>query len=193
MRSFPFSLTLLLACLCGGASGFAPNTAKLVATPPSAITTRVPPLIQAASVPVEPTNRILIKNTLKNAARKYMTLSEEKPLLTKGVSAAVVGAIGDVFSQSLFAYATGAVFQWDVMRTITFMMMGLCFKGPALHAWYGFLGSIAHWTEVHKGFSETKQSLTALTVDQTIGVAIFYPLYFVVFEVFSAVLTKRGK
>lgn len=207
MWSFPRFLTLLLAFFCGGASGFAPQAVKFATTthtpsfsaavggagtPGTAAINRImPPLIQAASVAVEPTNGSPLKESLKNGFRKYIKLSEEKPLITKGVSAAVVGGIGDVFSQSLFAFATGAVFQWDALRTASFMLMGLCFKGPALHLWYGVLGRISHWTKVRRGFSETGQTLTALTVDQTVGVAIFYPLYFIVFEVCSCIFAKR--
>ena len=197
MRSFPRFLFLLASLLCGGANGFVRNGPNVALSPPhlsSVIaTTRLPPLVQqVASVPVEPLKESSpLVSGMKNAARKYMTLSEEKPILTKGVSAALVGAVGDVFSQSLFAYATGARFQWDMMRTLTFMMMGLFFKGPALHMWYNVLGRVAHWTKVRKGFGETKQSLTALTLDQTLGVAIFYPLYFIVFELFSSTLCLR--
>lgn len=197
--SFPRFVTLLLTCMCGGTVGFVHHAPKFaVKTKPSAVS-RLPALVQVASVAFEPmpasssSSSSLIGTNVKKVARKYVTLSEEKPLLTKGVSAALVGAVGDVFSQFLFAYATGVPFRWDMMRTVTFMMMGLLFKGPALHMWYNVLGKISKWTKIRMNFSPTSQSLTALTVDQTVGVAIFYPLYFVVFELFSAVLTGRCK
>lgn len=195
--SFPRFFTLLLACMCGGTTGFVHSAPKFAVKPKPSAVSRFPPLVQVASVAVEPlpgsSSSSLIRTSVKTVARKYVTLSEEKPIVTKGVSAALVGAVGDVFSQSLFAYATGVPFRWDMMRTVTFMMMGLLFKGPALHMWYNVLGRISKWTKIRMNFSPTSQSLTALTVDQTVGVAIFYPLYFIVFEIFSAVLTGRCK
>lgn len=205
MRSFPYFLTLLLTLATGGTEGFGLNAPKFAVSPhpsvaiPSLSTSstnaRVAPLVQVmSSISVDlyqepPT----IMDSLKNVASKYMRLNEEKPLMTKGVSAALIGAVGDVFSQSLFAFASGARFQWDMTRTLTFTMMGLCFKGPFMHVWYNVLGRIAHWTKVRKGFSENGQSLTAITVDQTVGVAMFYPLYFVVFELLSSALAFRCK
>lgn len=194
--SFTRFLLLLLASLCGDTAGFvptAPKSAKFALSPQQLSADRLPPLVQVASVAFEPIRNPSLGTNMKDVARKYITLSEEKPILTKGVSAALVGAIGDVFSQSLYAAVAGTVFRWDMMRTLTFTMMGLLFKGPALHVWYTFLGKISKWTKIRMNFSPTSQSLTALTVDQTVGVAIFYPLYFIVFELFSSALSGRCK
>lgn len=188
-----------LSCLCGSVAGFARSTPKSAfartSGPSVSFTRLVEPLVQhsAATIFTEFSNPHHIGEIAKKAGKKYVVLSEERPFITKGVSAAMVGGIGDIFSQTLFACATGLPFRWDALRTATFMMMGLCFKGPALHIWYNILGRVSHWTKVRKGFSETNQSLTALTLDQTVGVAIFYPLYFIVFELFSSTLSFRRK
>lgn len=203
MRSFPCFFTFLVSLLCDGAHGFvpiAPTVAAFVRAPSSTELAVASTRLSALPVVphVAPNSGKLVKESsnslvlfFKNAGRKYMVLNEERPLMTKGVSAALVATVGDVFSQCLFAHATGVRFQWDMMRTLTFTMTGLCFKGPVLHLWYNVLSRLAHWTKVRKGFCQTKQSLAALTLDQTVGVAFFYPLYFVVFELISSTLAFR--
>lgn len=142
-------------------------------------------------------NRRTVKKRMKQLCQKYVALNERRPLATKGVSAAIVQGMGDILSQYLTTIATTATtgpqpFQWNMLRTLTFMFVGLCYKGPVLHVWYKALAKVAQWTKVRRGFSETQQSLTALTVDQTIGVAIFYPLYYVAYEIFSSVVSLQG-
>jgi protein Mpv17 len=166
---------------------------RIPAAPPPVLS-RGRALVQVAiPITVEPTQGPTGRERLEILVQRYVHACETKPFRTKGLSAAAVQGIGDVLSQHLMALTTPhAAFVWDARRTLTFVMIGLFYKGPALHLWYKVLGKIAHWTKVRKGFSETKQSLTALTVDQTVGVAIFYPLYYIMYEVFSSLLSFRG-
>lgn len=208
MKWFGSFVVVLWTMVPRGVTGFARSAPKIALSPINTASSssplvpqadasfaRLEPLVQhgATNFPESFHTHATLSDYAKAAGKKYMSLSEEKPFVTKGLSAATVGGIGDVFSQFLFAYATGTPFRWDMMRTITFLMMGLCFKGPALHIWYNMLGRVSHWAKVRKGFSETSQSLAALTLDQTVGVAIFYPLYFIVFELFSSTLSFRRK
>ena len=179
---------LFVVWLGGGAEGFTPNSPFFRSTAASSALVQIS---SSVALPTVPKNNV--SQSLKNAGRKYVQLSEEKPIITKGVSAAVVGGLGDVLSQALLPVSTGTRFSLDLQRTVVFATMGLCFKGPVLHFWYGMLAKIANWTQVHRGFGEARSTLTAVGLDQTIGVAMIYPLNYLVFELVSAALSWRGE
>lgn len=72
------------------------------------------------------------------------------------------------------------------------MAIGLVYKGPMLHVWYKVLGRVTIFAKTEMKFSKNGQSLSAMAVDQTVGVAIFYPLYYVVYELLSKLLLGQG-
>lgn len=195
----PFLALAVLLGLAGGAVGMAtrylPRQSTLGPSFRERQFQRLQPLEQSVIPPIviNPYYRPTLKDYATLCFKRYLNLSEERPFLTKGVTAAVVGGVGDVLSQSIVASAARVRFQWDVIRTLTFMMIGLCFKGPAMHVWFRALGRFGHWMEERTGFSDMKQSLVVLAIDQTIGVAILYPLFYVMYEVFSSVLSFRGE
>ena len=154
---------------------------------------RKQPLLQVSfPVDVESEYSPTMADRVKHLCQKYVSLNERRPLATKGVTAAIVQGLGDVLSQYLTLLAKRQPFQWNMMRTLTFVIIGLCYKGPMLHVWYKTLTRVSRWTKIQRGFSATQQSLTALTLDQTVGVAIFYPLYYVAYEFFSSVVAFQG-
>lgn len=44
-----------------------------------------------------------------------------------------------------------------------------------------------------KGDSNRKQIATQVAIDQTVGVALFFPAYFYVYEVLESIVAIRGK
>jgi len=67
----------------------------------------------------------------------YAQLLETWPLLTKSATAATLLGAGDVAAQRLVEADEHA---WDARRTGKLAVMGGLMVGPALHAWYGWLG-----------------------------------------------------
>ncbi|KAL4436140.1 hypothetical protein ABPG77_005588 [Micractinium sp. CCAP 211/92] len=71
----------------------------------------------------------------------YLALLEKQPLLTKALTAALLNGLGDAIAQSQFEKGG---FNWK--RFAIFTGLGLVVIGPALHFWYGSLGSIVKAT-----------------------------------------------
>lgn len=123
----------------------------------------------------------------------YQSLCARRPLLTKAISAAVIGGVGDLLAQilervSLFTFTI----QW--YRLAVFVMTEFLFDGPFLHFWYEFIYKIGQWFETKFGLSPRSRlkTLFQISVDQTLGVAIYYPAYFYAYEIVESLLAGQG-
>ena len=196
MKAAPNSALILLCFMCSVVAGFVQHGVKTPAVPSQTslnFPSRSQPLVHVSrSISMEIIQDATVPDRLKSLGQKYLKLNEKKPFRTKAFSAAAVQGLGDFLSQVLMASATHTRFQWDIMRTVTFMMIGLLYKGPMLHMWYKVLGRVTKFAKKEMEFSKNGQSLSAMAVDQTVGVAIFYPLYYVVYEVLSSLLLGKG-
>lgn len=123
---------------------------------------------------------------------KYLDLSSQRPYCTKAVSAGLTAGAGAILSQWIQAKSGGVhlAIDWHLVRSFT--LTGLLFEGPYLHWWFDqlfkfgrFLGS--------KGVSSRISTIAQVAVDQTIGVAVFFPGYFFFYEIFQSLLVLRGK
>ncbi len=123
----------------------------------------------------------------------YAELCEKKPLLTKSVTAAFINAIGDVLSQVVQAYITKSVLHIEWNRLGAFFLCGLVYAGPFVHLWYEQLWKLGRWMDRKYGSSKNTQTLAQVVMDQTVGVAIFFPSYFYVYEYLEALVSWRGK
>lgn len=70
--------------------------------------------------------------------RLYVAALSRRPLVTKAVTASVLGMVGDAVAQML-ARGQGEGGGHDSRRTVAIGVMGIVFTGPLLHAWYGWL------------------------------------------------------
>ncbi|KAI9011295.1 hypothetical protein BC832DRAFT_529522 [Gaertneriomyces semiglobifer] len=75
---------------------------------------------------------------LVRAWRRYLELLEERPLVTKAVTAGVIGAAGDVLAQRITKPEHQA-FVWDKQRTVRLGLYGLLVGAPLTHGWYKVL------------------------------------------------------
>ncbi|KAL7556809.1 hypothetical protein ACA910_005244 [Epithemia clementina (nom. ined.)] len=116
-----------------------------------------------------------------------MRLLDEKPQITKSISAAIVQGIGDVLSQSLFAFMEGQALVYDFARTISFMLTGFFFNAPFLHRWYGLTATFGERLQQKERLTDTQRVGAELALDQSLGVVLYYPLYFYAYELCSAV------
>ena len=69
--------------------------------------------------------------------KTYSKLLHAQPLLTKAVTAGIVGAIGDLGTQTIIEGHTLKNVDWS--RTQRFGGIGLFIAAPVLHVWYGWL------------------------------------------------------
>lgn len=108
--------------------------------------------------------------------KKYCYLVEKYPFLTKGITAACLNAIADLFCQLVVERSASV----DVSRLASFAAIGLFLVGPSLHIWYGLLPLLIP-------VAGDKGTVLRLAVDQI----IFAPASLVLF--FGIVLALEGK
>lgn len=139
-------------------------------------------------------DRYYDKNHNTNLLQKYMRAAEERPLLTKGLTAAVVNALGDLLAQYIESSSSlHSIMDVDWLRVQGFFFCGLLYVGPFIHWWYEQLEKFASW--LHKKYDSSKrtQSLAQVVMDQTVGVVLSTPLYFYAHEILDALVRHRGK
>jgi hypothetical protein len=122
-----------------------------------------------------------------------LDIIERRPFLFNSITTGILAGMGDVLAQSLQGtngVASVSAFNW--FRWRTFLLTGLLFEGPYLCVWYGGLSKLAHWLEEKYNWGPRRQVLAKVAVDQSIGVAIFYPAFFASYEIFGALLAGRG-
>jgi hypothetical protein len=123
----------------------------------------------------------------------YLHLCEKRPFLTNSIAAGVLAGVGDILAQSLCVGSTAvgiSSFNW--VRWRTFMLTGLLFEGPWMTFWYMCLKKVGRWMESKYQSGPRQQVLGQVVVGQTLGVAIFYPAFFVVYESIGAIMSGQG-
>jgi hypothetical protein len=127
----------------------------------------------------------------------YSDLLKRRPFITNGVTAGLLAAAGDFVAQTEsihVAHAAMAVtIPFNGARMLTFALTGLMFEGPWMYFWYEGLWKMGSWMEKNFNTGPRLQVAAQIFVDQSIGVFIFFPLYFMVYECIGAFLSGRGK
>jgi len=121
----------------------------------------------------------------------YMKALDRKPLITKSITTAFISALGDRFAQSIEANTAGTTLVLNWVRLATFFIAGGTFVGPFVHTWYEQLWKLGRWMEKNFGSSKKLQAVVQVVTDQTIGVAIFFPTYFYMYEIIEAAISMR--
>ena len=130
--------------------------------------------------------------SLQRWYEKYHELSKRCPYPTKAVSASVVVALGSILSQWVEAKSANVplVMNWHMVRA--FALTGLVFEGPYLHWWYEQLFRLGRFLD-SGGIPSRARTLAQILVDETIGVMLFFPSYFVAYEISQSFLLFRGE
>jgi hypothetical protein len=131
------------------------------------------------------------QSTLVNLYQSYLRAIEERPFLTKGITAAVVNFFGDMLAQFLEASKAGTAFVPNWVRLQGFFLCGLIYTGPYVHAWYQQLWKVGSWMQRKFDSPKQVQTMAQLILDQTIGVCIFFSTYFYVYEIIDALVSRR--
>mmetsp|Transcript_7512 Transcript_7512/g.10671 ORF Transcript_7512/g.10671 Transcript_7512/m.10671 type:complete len:307 (+) Transcript_7512:244-1164(+) len=121
----------------------------------------------------------------------YMKALDKKPLITKSITTAFVSVLGDRLAQGIEANTAGTVLVLNWVRLSTFFIAGGVFVGPFVHTWYEQLWKLGRWMERKYGSSKKLQTVVQVITDQTIGVAMFFPTYFYVYEAIEAAIGMR--
>jgi hypothetical protein len=72
-----------------------------------------------------------IQMRLAGISAGYATALARMPILTKSLTSGAIFALSDIAGQSIAPSPQGR----DLRRTVTSLMVGLCYFGPALHCW----------------------------------------------------------
>lgn len=132
-------------------------------------------------------------NIFQKMSDHYMKAIEKNPMITKSFTAGIIMAIGDVLSQYIesknLGLALASNFKW--LRLRAFLISGWFYVGPFVHYWYDLLWKIGEWQEKKYGTSKVKKIWTQVFVDQTVGVALFFPAFFFVYELMEAIAGLR--
>jgi hypothetical protein len=125
---------------------------------------------------------------------RYLHLCENRPFLTNSITAGVLAGMGDMLAQSLqVGSAMAGIPSFNWVRWRTFMLTGFLFEGPWMSFWYKGLTRLGRWMENKFQSGPRQQVLGQVVADQTLGVVLFYPAFFVVYECIGAVLSGQGK
>jgi len=114
----------------------------------------------------------------------YLHQCTDRPIRTKSVTAAIIGALGDVLSQRLLGKSL------SLQEVAAFFLVGLLYVGPFVHVWYEVLNRLGRYG-MSCGLGPRGKVLMQLVVDQTLGVLIFFPSYFFAYEGMDAVVQWR--
>lgn len=152
-----------------------------------------PPLAALSSVSKR------LKNSCSCACASYMNWLDQKPLTANAISAGIIAAMGDTLAQLIecrVGTATsssttcgigGIGSRLNILRTVSFATSGIVFVGPYLHIFYGYLWSLGSHLQRRYNTSRRQQVFVQVLLDQTIGIILFYPLYYYVYEYCEAI------
>ena len=86
----------------------------------------------------------LSKSSSENLWTKYNDQLKKRPLLTKCITSGLLSLAADILCQVGFSPTEPekSTTSLDAARAAKFTALGAFFTGPALHFWYGWLGSI---------------------------------------------------
>lgn len=129
--------------------------------------------------------------------KKYHQLCELRPFPTKSITAGIVAGLGAILCQWIPALSLASptthslAVDWHKVRS--FALTGLVFEGPYMHLWFEQLFWLGRYLESKHGVSSRISTGFQIAVDQTIGVAFFFPAYFFVYECCQSLILLRGE
>lgn len=100
----------------------------------------------------------------------YSRSLDSHPIITKSLSSAIIGGSGDVLSQYIEAKNEKRPFEWNLIRTGRFGLLGLVLIGPVIHYWYG---AIMRWFPGNSASTVAKRVM----LDQFFFSPLFLPTF----------------
>jgi len=211
MKKLIFRFALLLLCIFQEAEGFLTKVKTASpATPPPSL--QAQGVVQTSTIAAT-TDALTLRDdfileTLYTTQRKtrlppslffgrlyenYMELLKTKPIQTKSITSAAIAGFGNILGQRLTAFMKKESFHLNQASVITFVLTGLFYVGPFYHMMYEQLWKLGDFMEKRWGSSKLQQVFAQIFLDQTFGAFLFFPLYFITYEIFDALVGGRGK
>lgn len=85
---------------------------------------------------------LTIPTLLAGIGKSYSLSLERRPILTKSVTACIIFGMSDYLAQKLesgYNKQSKISLEYNWLRTLTSIAVGLFYFGPAAHAWYGMI------------------------------------------------------
>lgn len=149
------------------------------------------PKVEIRKVPKTIVPPVKPDGSFKRAYNWYLYQCTENALVTKSVTAGTINLLGDILAQKFEAFLAGAVAPLNFKRMITFFLCGILYVGPFVHYWYDALFRLGQWLEKKYKTPKVGQVLAQIITDQTLGVALYFPSYFYVFEILESFVLGR--
>lgn len=137
---------------------------------------------QEVSSKVQQAGGLLFLTSLLNG---YTGLLSSHPYITKIVSSAVVGGLGDFLIQSYDGRTSKKPI--DLRRLLVFSMVTGIYIAPVIHLWFNFLAGMPFLAKM----SNMKQALWMMFVDQTVGATIITMGFFFAFEMVVVLIVYK--
>jgi hypothetical protein len=122
-----------------------------------------------------------------NILETYNTLLQEKPYVTKILSSAIVGGLGDVLIQLLGCFQRKQPFQVDLRRLAVFSTVAGIYIAPVIHVWFDLLEKMKLNRFVGDG--KFAKALAMIFLDQTVATLLVTVGFFYAFELVIVFLT----
>jgi protein Mpv17 len=154
------------------------------------------PRSELPKVEIRPSRNTIVppvkpEGSFKRTYNWYLQQCTENALITKSVTAGIINLLGDVLAQKFEAFLAGEVVPLKFKRMITFFLCGVLYVGPFVHYWYDALFHLGKWLEKKYKASKLGQVLAQVLTDQTLGVSLYFPSYFYVFEILESFVLGR--
>jgi hypothetical protein len=131
---------------------------------------------------------------LHSCYTRYLHLCENRPFLINSIAAGVLAGAADTLAQYLqMSSAAVGISPFNWVRWRRFTLTGLLFEGPWMTFWFKCLKKLGRWMEIKFQAGPRQQVLGKVVAGRTLGAAIFFPMYFVVYECIGAILSGQGK
>lgn len=118
------------------------------------------------------------KNTFKRLFDSYNRALLSHPYITKIISSAIVGGLGDLIIQLWLPYQKGLTPKFDLRRFAVFSFVAGFYIAPTIHVWFDYLNAFP----VPSDFSRVAKALVMIFLDQTIGAVVINGGFFFAFE-----------
>ena len=115
-------------------------------------------------------------STVQNLLLQYSNCLTTRPYVTKIVSSAIVGGLGDLLIQYL--NGGNSLLSFNLRRWIVFTSVAGFYIAPSIHLWFDWLAGLP----LPASFNGFKVALVQMLLDQTIGAVVINAGFFYAFQ-----------
>jgi hypothetical protein len=128
------------------------------------------------------------ESIFKNIFDSYNQNLIDHPYVTKVISSAVIGGLGDVLVQIYVAFRKGTAVDIDLRRLTVFSLVSGLYFAPVIHFWFNWLNSLPF----PSSSTQLQKALAMISLDQTIGNVFVNGGFFYAFELVCLCFFNRS-